>query len=57
MAVAIMLSTFVYLIALRLLNAVPHDDIDIMRQIASRLPRRAYPIASHALDLLSPHGI
>jgi O-antigen/teichoic acid export membrane protein len=56
-AVAIMLSTFVYLIALRLLNAVPHDDIVIMRQIASRLPRRAYPIASHALDLLSPHGI
>lgn len=54
---ATMLSTFVYFVALRLLNAVPYDDIVIMRQIASRLPRRAYPIAAHALDLLSPRGI
>lgn len=54
---AILLGIFVYVIALRLLNAVPPEDIVILRQIAGRLPRRAYPIAIHALDLLSPRRI
>jgi O-antigen/teichoic acid export membrane protein len=54
---AILLGILVYVTALRLLNAVPHDDIIILRQIASRLPRRALPIATHALDLLSPRRI
>jgi hypothetical protein len=51
---AIIAGILVYILALRLLNAVPQDDIDIMQQIAGRLPGRAHPIAVHALALLAP---
>jgi hypothetical protein len=44
----------VYVLALRLFNAVPADDIEVMQQIASRLPTKAHPIAIHALALLAP---
>jgi O-antigen/teichoic acid export membrane protein len=51
---AIIAGALIYTLALRLLNAVPQDDIVIMQQIAARLPRRAHPIALHALALLAP---
>ncbi len=51
---AVIAGALAYMLALRLLNAVPQTDIAVMQQIASRLPRRAYPIALHALALLAP---
>ncbi|MDE1993931.1 MAG: polysaccharide biosynthesis C-terminal domain-containing protein [Rhizobiaceae bacterium] len=57
LASAIIAGVVTYVLALRLLNAVPQEDIAILQQIASRLPRRAYPIAVHALSLLGPRRI
>ncbi|NTG47415.1 oligosaccharide flippase family protein [Agrobacterium rhizogenes] len=54
LAGAIIAGALVYGLALRLLNAVPPEDIAVMQQIAARLPRRAHPIAVHALALLAP---
>jgi O-antigen/teichoic acid export membrane protein len=53
---AIIAGMAVYFIALRLLNAVPKDDISVLQQVASKLPKRAHPIATHALHWLSPRG-
>ncbi|PZM09849.1 lipopolysaccharide biosynthesis protein [Rhizobium tubonense] len=54
LASAVIAGVLVYVLALRLFNAVPGDDIAVMQQIASRLPRRAHPIAIQALALLAP---
>lgn len=51
---AVVAGALVYVLALRLFNAVPADDIEVMQQIASRLPTKAHPIAIHALALLAP---
>ncbi len=51
---AIIAGALAYGIALRLLKAVPHEDIDVLQKIATRLPARAHPIAVHALALLAP---
>lgn len=56
LVVGIVAGALVYGVALRLLGAVPAQDIAIMEQIASRLPRRAGSIAVHALALLAPRG-
>jgi O-antigen/teichoic acid export membrane protein len=54
LAAGIAAGALVYMVVLRLLNAVPREDIEILQQIAARLPRRAHPIATHALALLAP---
>jgi O-antigen/teichoic acid export membrane protein len=53
---AIIIGMLVYFAALRLLNAVPQEDISVLHQMASKLPKRAHPIAIHALDWLSPRS-
>jgi O-antigen/teichoic acid export membrane protein len=57
LASAIIAGVLVYGLALRLLNAVPPEDIAVLQQIAGRLPRRAHPIAVHALAWLAPRRI
>jgi peptidoglycan biosynthesis protein MviN/MurJ (putative lipid II flippase) len=57
LASAIIAGVLVYGLALRLLNAVPAEDIAVLQQIAARLPRRAHPIAVHALAWLAPRRI
>jgi O-antigen/teichoic acid export membrane protein len=57
LASAIIAGILVYGLALRLLNAVPPEDIAVLQQIAARLPRRAHPIAVHALAWLAPRRI
>jgi O-antigen/teichoic acid export membrane protein len=54
LVVAIAAGALIYLVVLRLLNAVPQEDIAILQQFAARLPRRAHPFANHALALLAP---
>ncbi|TCR90090.1 polysaccharide biosynthesis C-terminal domain-containing protein [Rhizobium sp. BK376] len=54
LVIAIAAGALIYFLVLRLLNAVPQDDIEILQQIAARLPRRAHPFANHALALLAP---
>ncbi|WP_459461704.1 lipopolysaccharide biosynthesis protein [Rhizobium sp. No.120] len=51
---AIIAGALAYGIALRLLKAVPAEDIDVLQQIATRLPARVNPIATQALALLAP---
>lgn len=51
---AIIAGALVYLFFMRLLRAVPQEDVDIMRKLAGRLPRRTHPFALHALALLAP---
>lgn len=55
LAGAIIAGVLVYGLTLRLLNAVPPEDIAVLQRIATRLPRRVHPIAVHALALLTPH--
>ena len=57
LAGAILAGVLAYVLALRLLNAVPQEDIAVMQQIAARLPRGAHPLAVHALALLAPRRI
>jgi hypothetical protein len=54
LAAAVISGALVYVLALRLFNAVPGDDIAVMQQVASRLPGRAHPFAIQALALLAP---
>ncbi|MFT4001225.1 MAG: polysaccharide biosynthesis C-terminal domain-containing protein [Rhizobium sp.] len=51
---AVIAGAVVYGVALRLLKAVPPEDIDILQKVATRLPARAHPIATQALALLAP---
>jgi O-antigen/teichoic acid export membrane protein len=51
---AIVVAVPVYAGALRLLNAVPKEDITIMEQLAGRLPRLVHPLVLQALALLTP---
>ncbi|MFS8045220.1 lipopolysaccharide biosynthesis protein [Rhizobium sp. BR 314] len=51
---AIIAGALAYGIALRLLKAVPAEDIDVLQRVAARLPARTHPIAVHALALLAP---
>ena len=53
---AIAVGMLVYFVALRRLHAVPPEDVSVLHQVAAKLPKRAHPIALHALDWLSPHG-
>ncbi|TCL72954.1 polysaccharide biosynthesis C-terminal domain-containing protein [Rhizobium sp. BK251] len=54
LAAAIIAGALVYVVALRLFNAVPEEDITVMKAIASRLPKAAHPVANQALALLAP---
>ncbi|ENN84080.1 Polysaccharide biosynthesis protein [Rhizobium freirei PRF 81] len=51
---AIIAGAFAYGVALRLLKAVPAEDIEVLQKVAARLPARAHPIAVQALALLAP---
>ena len=51
---AIIGGVLAYGVALRVLKAVPAEDIDVMQKIATRLPARINPIATQALALLAP---
>lgn len=53
---AIVIGMLVYFIALRLLNAVPPEDVAVLQQVASKLPKRTHPLAFQALGWLSPRG-
>ena len=51
---AVIAGGLAYGIALRLLKAVPVEDIGVLQKIAARLPARINPIAVQALALLAP---
>jgi O-antigen/teichoic acid export membrane protein len=57
LAGAVIAGALAYGIALRLLRAVPTEDVDVLQKIAARLPARINPIAVQALALLAPRRI
>lgn len=57
LAGAVIAGALAYGIALRLLKAVPTEDVDVLQKIAARLPARINPIAVQALALLAPRRI